>query len=131
MVQSAIAIVAYGRPRFRPRGRLMREIGPEKRRTPAYSLSQVLHASDDILELLPVAVCICDLDVRIVQYNSRAVQIWGRTPMPGETHDHFTAEAKFYTAEGKRLPESKVSKVLKSGQPVRNEEVVIDKADGT
>jgi PAS domain S-box-containing protein len=131
MVQSAIAIVADGRPGYRPWGQLMREIGPERRRTPAYSLSQVLHASDDILELLPVAVCICDLDGRIVQFNSRAVQIWGRTPKPGEKHEHFTAEAKFYTAEGERLPESRVSKVLKSGQAVRNEEVVIDRADGT
>jgi PAS domain S-box-containing protein len=109
----------------------MRDVGPERRQTLAYSLSQVLHASDDILELLPVAVCICDLEGRIVQYNSRAVEIWGRTPKPGETHEHFTAETKFYSAEGKRLPESRVSKVLKSGQPVRNDEVLIDKADGS
>ena len=107
----------------------MRDVGPE-RRLPAYSLSQVLHASDDILELLPVAVCICDLEGRIVQYNSRAVEIWGRTPKPGETHEHFTAEARFYSSEGQRLPESRVSKVLRSGQAIRNEEVLVDKADG-
>ncbi len=107
----------------------MRDVGPE-RRLPAYSLSQVLHASDDILELLPVAVCICDLDGRILQYNSRAVEIWGRTPKPGETHEHFTAEARFYSSEGQRLPKSRVSKVLRSGQAIRNEEVLVDKADG-
>ena len=109
----------------------MREVGPERRQTPAYSLSQVLHASDDILELLPVAVCICDLEGRIVQYNSRAVEIWGRIPKPGETHEHFTAEARFYSSEGQRLPESRVSKVLRSGQAIRNEEVVVDRADGS
>ena len=109
----------------------MREMGPERRRSPAFSLSQVLQGSDDILELLPVAVCICDLEGRIVQYNSRAVRIWGRTPKPGETHEHFAAEARFYGAEGERLPEIRVSKVLKSGQPVRNEEMLVDQADGS
>jgi PAS domain S-box-containing protein len=104
-----------------------------ERRTPAYSLSleQVLHASDDILELLPVAICICDLEGRIVQFNSRAVEIWGRTPNPGETHEHFTSDAKFYSSEGKRLPESRVSQVLRSHEPLRNEEVVVDKPDGS
>jgi PAS domain S-box-containing protein len=109
----------------------MREIGPERRRTPAYSLSQVLHASDDILELLPVAVCICDPDGHIVQYNSRAVEVWGRAPKPGETHEHFTSQAKFYSAGGERLPESRLSQVLRTGEPVRNEEVVVQRVDGT
>lgn len=82
------------------------DVKSERRRLPAYTLSleQVLHASDDILELLPVAICICDTHGRIVQYNSRAVEIWGRTPKPGETHEAFTAEAKFFNAEGRRLP---------------------------
>ena len=111
----------------------MGEGKPGRRKVPAYtlSLSQVLHASDDVLELLPVAVCICDLEGRIVQYNSRAVEIWGRTPKPGETHEAFTAHAKFYSSEGQRLPESRVSQVLKTGKAVRNEEVVVDKADGS
>ena len=74
----------------------------ERRRAPLVSLSleQALRASDDILELLPVATCICDLDGRIVQYNRRAAEIWGRAPQPGETHDVFTAACKFYGADG-------------------------------
>ena len=111
----------------------MREIKIERRQAPPYtmSLAQVLHASDTILELLPVATCICDLDGGIVQYNSRAVEIWGRTPKPGETHEAFTAQVKFYSSEGKRLPESRVSQVLRSGRALRNEEVIVDKPDGS
>lgn len=111
----------------------MRDAGMEQRRSPAYgrSLEQVLHASDDILELLPVAVCICDLDGRIVQYNRRAVEIWGRAPKPGETHEHFTAAAKYFSADGQQLPESRVSTVLRSGEPVRNEEIVVERHDGS
>jgi PAS domain-containing protein len=111
----------------------MRDVRTGRQRTSAYGLSldQVLQASDDILELLPVAICICDLEGRIVQYNSRAVEIWGRTPKPGETHEHFTSEAKFYSSEGNRLPESRVSQVLRSHHALRNEEVVVDKPDGS
>ena len=54
----------------------MRDIRLERRRTPVLSLEQALRASDEILELLPVATCICDLEGRIVQYNRRAVEIW-------------------------------------------------------
>ena len=111
----------------------MRDAKHERRKAPAYTLSleQVLHASDDILELLPVAICICDLEGRIVQYNSRATEIWGRRPKPGETHEAFTSDAKFYSSEGRRLPESKLNLVLKTGLALRNEEVVVDKPDGS
>jgi PAS domain S-box-containing protein len=111
----------------------MSEMSADRRRTAAYNLSleQVLRASDDVLELLPVAVCVCDLKGVIIQYNRRAVEIWGRKPQPGETHEHFTSQTRFYTAEGERLPESRLAKVLHSGEPVRNEEVVVDQADGT
>jgi PAS domain S-box-containing protein len=110
----------------------MRDFGPERRKAPySLSLEQVLHASDDILELLPIAVCICDLEGRIVQYNSRAVEIWGRTPKPGETHDDFTADSKFYNPEGQRLPASRLHQVLETGRALRNAEVLVEKSDGT
>ncbi len=111
----------------------MRDVKTERRRVSPYTLSleQVLHASDDILELLPMAVCICDLEGRIVQYNSRAVEIWGRTPKPGDTHESFTSQARFYTADGTLLPESRLNYVLKTKQPRRNEEVIVDQPDGS
>lgn len=108
----------------------MNKVGPELRRTPAYTLDQVLHASSDILELIPVAVCICDLQGRIVQYNRRAAEIWGRVPNLGETHENFTRDAKFFSAEGQLLPESRLNFVLKTGQPRRDEEVVVHQPNG-
>jgi PAS domain S-box-containing protein len=104
---------------------------PERRRTPAYNLNQVLHASDDILELLPVAVCICDLQGRILQYNNRAVEIWGRAPEPGDVHEHFTRRVRFYAADGTQLPESRLNHVLRTGLACRNEEVVVRMENGT
>jgi PAS domain S-box-containing protein len=104
-----------------------------ERRAPAMlspSLQRALRASDEILELLPVATCICDLEGRIVQYNSRAVEIWGRAPQPGETHEHFTSTSKFFDDHERRLPQSKLGQVLKTGEAVRNEEVVVVRHDG-
>jgi PAS domain S-box-containing protein len=104
----------------------------ERRRAPLASLSleQALRASDDILELLPVATCVCDLDGRIVQYNRRAAEIWGRAPQPGETHDAFTASCKFFSSDGRLLPHSKLTEVLQTGRPVRDEEVRVERPNG-
>ena len=109
----------------------MGDVLPERPRTSAYSLHHVLRASDDVLELLPVAVCICDLQGRIVQYNNRAVEIWGRKPEPGDTHEHFTSPVRFFTSDGTRLPESRLNHVLRTGLACRNEEVVVHQPDGS
>ena len=95
------------------------------------TMEQVVRASDTILDLLPVATCICDLDGRIVQYNERAAEIWGMKPRPGDTHAEFTAACKFFAIDGSPLAQSKLSEVLQSGRPVRDEEVLVERADGS
>ncbi len=93
------------------------------------SLEQTLRASDEILELLPIATCICDFAGRIVQYNQRAVELWGRAPLPGQTHDQFTAQCRFFAGQGEELPRSKLAEVLRTGRSVRNEEVTVERGD--
>ena len=114
-------------------GAQMSEVKLERRRMPVFSLSleQALRASDEILELLPVATCILDLEGRIVQYNRRAAEIWGRTPQPGDTHEQFTASSKFFSADGRQMPQSKLAEVLRTGRGARDEEVVVERPDGT
>ncbi len=94
------------------------------------SLEQALRAADDILELLPIATCVCDAVGRIVQYNHRAVELWGGPPEPGQTHDQFTAQCKFFNVEGEELPRSKLAEVLQTGRAVRDEEVTVQRTDG-
>ena len=94
------------------------------------SLEQALRASDEILELLPIATCVCDAAGRILQYNQRAVELWGRAPQPGQTHDQFTAQCRFFGGEGEELPRSKLAEVLQTGQSIRDEEVTVERADG-
>lgn len=104
---------------------------PRPARVLPLSLEQTLLASDKILELLPIATCICDLSGRILQYNRRAVEIWGRQPLPGETHDQFTAKSKFFAADGQRLHRSRVSEALQSGATIKDDEVTVERPDGS
>jgi PAS domain S-box-containing protein len=103
----------------------------QRRSVFSLSLEQALRASDEILELLPIATCVCDATGRILQYNRRAVELWGNSPRPGETHDQFTAQCRFYGGGGEELPRSKLAEVLSTGQPIRDEEVTVARIDGT
>ena len=104
----------------------------EQRPAPVISLplEQALRASDELLEILPIATSVCDAGGRIVQYNRRAVELWGRAPRPGEAHDQFTARSRFFDAEGHALPHSKLAEVLKTGRAVRDEEMIVERPDG-
>jgi PAS domain S-box-containing protein len=99
-----------------------------RRRAP---LDEALRASDEILELLPVATYVCDPEGRIVRYNRRVVELWGREPKPGDTHEHFTAQSKFYSADGQQLPHSRLKEVLTTGKAARDEEIMVERSDGT
>jgi len=89
----------------------------------------MLRASDGILELLPVATYICDATGKILQYNTAAVEIWGRRPQPGQTHQQFTAGARYFDMAGKPAP-SMLAEVLASGEAVRDAERIVERMDG-
>ena len=107
------------------------KVDPRHRSVFSVSLEHALRASDEILELLPIATCVCDAAGRIVQYNRRAVELWGHAPQPGQTHDQFTAQCKFFGGEGEELPRSKLAEVLSTGRSIRDEEVTVRRADGS
>ena len=66
-----------------------------------------------------------------MQYNQRAVELWGRAPQPGQTHDQFTAQCKFFGGEGEQLPRSKLAEVIRTGRSIRDEEVTVQRVDGS
>jgi PAS domain S-box-containing protein len=65
------------------------------------------------VDALPVAVCISDHEGRIVRCNQRAVDLWGRG---------------LSAADLERLP---AAEVIRTGQPVRDVTVLIERHDGT
>lgn len=94
-------------------------------------LAAILRASESLLDLLPVATFVCDADGTILQYNRRTVEIWGREPEPGDTHESFSAKAKYYDVDGTPSETSLLATVLATGLPVRDAERRVERPDGS
>src|ERR1700730_5785323 len=85
-----------------------------------------------LVELMPVAVYVCDTSGIIHIYNHRAVELWGREPESGDTAQRYCASLRLYTPDGKLVPhqESKMAEVLRTGVPAYDQEIVVERPDG-
>jgi PAS domain S-box-containing protein len=95
------------------------------------ALSAILRTSGGVLDLLPIATFICDVKGTILQYNRRAVELWGRPPKPGQTHLEFSEGARFFAPDGTVVSRSLITEVLATGTPMRDVERIIEKPDGS
>jgi PAS domain S-box-containing protein len=87
-----------------------------------------------IMELLPSAVYICEAPSGVItHYNRRAAELWGRVPIEGDTYERFYGSLRLYRTDGMPLShlEAPMAGVLNGGFPVRNQEVVIERSDGS
>ena len=91
----------------------------------------VMRAAENLLDVLPIATFVCDARGTILQYNHRAVEIWGREPLPGQTHAEFTAQARYFEADGAESERSPLADVLATGLPVRDVERRVRRPDGS
>jgi PAS domain S-box-containing protein len=98
---------------------------------------EVLRQSEErfrrLVELMPVAVYVCDTSGTIQSYNRRAVELWGVEPAAGETAQRYCASLRLYSPDGRVVPhqESAMAVVLRTGVEVRDLEVVIERPDGS
>jgi len=85
-----------------------------------------------ILELLPVAACLCDGEGRLVGYNRRAAYLWGREPALRDPAERYGGAARLRSAGGEPIPpeESVASRALRERQAQPGREVVIERPDG-
>jgi PAS domain S-box-containing protein len=84
-----------------------------------------------ILNLIPEAVCVCDMAGIIRKYNEQAAHLWGRRPVPGDKEERFTGAWKLYYPDGKVLPrdQTPAAACIKDGIPRKNVEVIIERPD--
>lgn len=87
-------------------------------------------SSDALIDALPVAVYVCDRDARIVGFNRRAVELWGREPSPDE---RFCGSLRMIRPDGSVLAHEAcpMADVLRTGQAVRDGGVVVERPDGS
>jgi PAS domain S-box-containing protein len=100
----------------------------------ASSAYEALVALDPaVLEAIPAAVYICGADGVIVRFNRRAVELWGRAPEIGDTHERFCGSLRLHDLKGRSLPHARtpMAIALRTGEPQRDKEVVIERPDGS
>jgi PAS domain S-box-containing protein len=92
--------------------------------------SQSPLAVQDILEALPEAVYTTDARGRITFYNKAAVEMWGVSPIIGQSE--FCGSWKLYWPDGTPLPhdECPMAMALKERRAIRGIDAVAERPDG-
>ncbi|HLL42854.1 MAG TPA: hypothetical protein VK369_06920, partial [Segetibacter sp.] len=99
------------------------------------SVQQILQSEylrdSNILNLLPSAVYVCDASGVVVNYNRKAVELWGRTPKKGAKDEFYCGSLKLYYPDGNYLPhhETPVAACLADVLPREDMEVIIERPD--
>src|SRR5215467_7862839 len=99
----------------------------EKANALAYALPEVLW------DLVPTAVFACDVQGIIVRFNRRAAQLWGREPKLLDPNERCCGAHRLYHLDGRPIPRSEcpMADVLRKGDIVRDQEVMIERPDGS
>lgn len=86
-----------------------------------------------LFEQLPFAVYVCDRDGLVLRYNHRAAELWGRAPRLGDPNERFCGSYRMFRPDGSLLPhhECPMADVLRTGVCVRQQEVHIERPDGS
>ena len=86
-----------------------------------------------LFEQLPFAVYVCDCDGLVLRYNRRAAELWGRSPKLGDPNERYCGSFRMFRPDGSLLPHHQcpMADVLRTGISVREQEVHIERPDGS
>jgi PAS domain S-box-containing protein len=91
-----------------------------------------LHHLPAFLESLPLAIYACDADGRILWFNTRATELWGRTPRCGDDSEKYCGSYRlFFNGRLIARDETPMASVLRTGIPVREARGKVERPDGT
>jgi PAS domain S-box len=85
-----------------------------------------------IVDLLPIGVSICDAEGRITYYNEQAAALWGMRPQLGAEEPLFCAFKEVRLADGTAVPRdcTPMARAIKEGLSFRNVQATVRNADG-
>jgi PAS domain S-box-containing protein len=88
--------------------------------------------SPAFLEQLPIAIYACDARGRILWFNARASEMWGRSPRIGDDSELFCGSYKlFFDRRLISREQTPMAEVLRTGIPVRGVEGRVERPDGS
>jgi PAS domain S-box-containing protein len=84
------------------------------------------------LDALPEAVYLCARDGRVLRFNRKAVELWGRTLKAGDPEVRFCGSFRLYRTDGALLPHDQclMAAALQTGECFHNREVVMEQPNG-
>lgn len=87
----------------------------------------------NLVNAIPVGIYTCDLSGKITFYNEAAVALWGYRPDTNNNSLKFCACYKVWMMDGTYVHphETPMAMALKTGQPFRNVEAMVERPDGT
>jgi PAS domain S-box-containing protein len=110
-------------------------IGQTETSAPLQALldGRLLVFPDHLLDILPVGVYVCDGAGLLVRYNRAAAELWGCFPKVGDPTVRYCGSYRLYDLDGRHVPHAKcpMAEVLATGEGLRDQEIVIERPDGT
>ncbi len=91
-----------------------------------------LKTPPEFIDILPVAIYACDARGRVLWFNRRAVDMWGRVPRIGDDTELFCGSHKLYF-NGRLISrdETPMAMVLRTGEPIHGVEGIVERPDGS
>jgi diguanylate cyclase (GGDEF)-like protein/PAS domain S-box-containing protein len=88
---------------------------------------------NELIDVLPTAIYVCDASGVIESYNRSAMELWGRAPKIGDDAERFCGSYRILTPEGIHIPHEQclATQVLRTGISEMNQEVVFERPDGS
>jgi hypothetical protein len=102
--------------------------------TPDHYVLLSLRDQNNLIELLPMAAYVVRAPDGVISwFNSQAVELWGRAPVPGDTDERFCGAHKLFHPDGSFMAHSHtpVAYALETGASVHEQEVVIERPDSS
>jgi PAS domain S-box-containing protein len=86
-----------------------------------------------LFEQLPFAIYVCDREGLVLRFNRRAAELWGRSPKLCDPDERFCGSYRMFRPDGSFLPHDQcpMADVLRTGVSVREQEVHIERPDGS
>ena len=82
------------------------------------------------MDASPEAVSLYAGDGRVLRFNQKAAELWGRTPTVGDPQERFCGSFRLYRTDGALLPHDRCAMAvsLQTNGSFRGQEAVIEEA---